>query len=305
MSAGWVAGSVRARLLLGRRLGREGARRLAAAAPQDALAALASTAYGRREPGADVRSAQRAVAATTLLDMRLLAGWLPPRGVATMRALAGWFELVNIEDRLAYLLGGEAAHPFDLGSLGTAWATVGGAQSPGELRSALTASAWGDPRSEEPHDVHRALLLSWARRVAVEVPEARTWIGGALAVLLARERLLLGREGPREAAISLGLGSGWHDAASVAALAAALPAWAAWPLAAAEQPEDLWLAEVAWWARVERDAEAMIRDRHAGRSTVVGAVALLAADARLVRVALGASARDDPGMLEEALGEAA
>jgi hypothetical protein len=306
MSAGWVAGSARARLLLGRRGGRDGARRLAAGSSEDALAALALTRYGRREDTrSDIRSAQRAAAATTLFNLRLLAGWLPPGGVAMMRALAGWFELVNIEDRLAYLLGAEAAHPFDLGSLGTAWSTVGAAQSPGELRAALAASAWGDPGSEEPHDVHLALRLAWARRLTVEAPEARAWIGGALAVLLARERLLLGREPRPETAAGLGLGPGWQQAASVGALAAALPREAAWPLAAAGQPDDLWRAEVAWWARVERDAEAMVRDRREGRSAVVGAVALLAADARMVSAALGAAARAAPGVLEEVLGEAA
>jgi hypothetical protein len=304
VSVGWVAGSARARLLLGRRVGRAGALRLAALPLQEALAELAATSYGRQELGADFRSAQRAVAATTLLELRVLAGWLPPGAVGLMRSLAAWFELANIEDRLAYLLGAEAGHPFDLGSLVTAWPALAAAQSPGELRAALAGSAWGDPRSEDPHDLHLTLRVSWARRVAAEVPEARRWVAGALGILLARERLLVEGEPASGLVAGLGLGSAWMRAATVPSLAASLPHKAAWALERISEPDELWRAEASWWARVEADAEEMVRGHREGRRAVIGAAALLAADARRVSAALGAAARA-PGAAEEVLGEIA
>ena len=82
MSAAWVAGSVRGRLLLGRRLGRGPALDLArAGTPGEALSLLAASPYGRgAERPEDVAAAQRAIAETLLLHLRLLAGWLPPPG---------------------------------------------------------------------------------------------------------------------------------------------------------------------------------------------------------------------------------
>jgi hypothetical protein len=269
------------------------------------VALLAGTVYGRHGDLGDVRSAERSVAATLLLHLRLLAGWLPPGALGVMRALAAWFELANVEERLAYLLGGDAEHPFELGSLATAWSVLGAAQSPAELRAALAASAWGDPGSEEPHDVHLALRLAWARRLVAEVPETREWVGGALGLLLARERLLLAEEPRPGAAATLGLGTAWERALSLADLAAALPRDAAWPLEAVSRPEDLWRAEAAWWARLERDAEAMVRGHREGRHAVVGTVALLAVDAHRVQGALAAAARDGAAGLEEVLHDVA
>jgi hypothetical protein len=306
MSVGWVAGSTRARLLLGRRLGREAAFDLArAGSTAAALAELAAGPYGRHgDVGSDLASAQRAIAATTLLNLRLLAGWLPPGAVGVVRALAGWYELVNIEDRLAYLLGHDAEHPFELGSLTLAWSTVQQAQTPSDLRAALAASAWGDPGSEEPADVHLSLRLAWARRVLAEAPEAQAWVGGALAVLVARELFLHGDDVRSSAALESILGAGWERAATIPALVRSLPGDAAWALAAIAEPDELWRAEMGWWARVERDAEAMVRGHREGREAVVGVVALMAADSRRASAALESAARGGGGVLEEVLGAA-
>ena len=103
LSPGWVAGSVRARHLLARRLGRSDAWALAQAPSlDDALERLAGSAYGHRcRPGLDLADAQRAVAGTALWHVRVLAGWTPPRGLEPVRALAAWFEIANVDDRLA------------------------------------------------------------------------------------------------------------------------------------------------------------------------------------------------------------
>jgi hypothetical protein len=297
MSAGWIAGSVRARLLLGRRLGRGPAFDLArAGSAGEALALLAASPYGRAaELAGDVNQAQRAIAATLLLHLRLLAGWLPPAGVGVVRALAGWFELVNVEDRLAYLLGHEPEHPFELGSLSVSWPALSRAQTPGDLRAALAASAWGNPGSEEPADVHVSLRAAWARRVLAEAPEAHDWVGGALALLAARG--LVRGAALRSAALTPLLGTAWERAQTVQALAAALPANAAWALEGCGDPADLWRAEAAWWSRVERDGEELARGSREGRGAVVGVVALLAADARRASLAVAAAARGEAALV--------
>ena len=293
MSAGWVAGSVRGRLLLGRRLGLGPALDLArAGTPGEALSLLAASPYGRgAEPPEGVAAAQRAIAETLLLHLRLLAGWLPPAGVGAVRALAGWFELVNVEDRLAYLLGHEPEPSFELGSLFVSWPSLSRAQTPGDLRAALAASSWGDPGSEEPEDVHVSLRAAWARRVLAEAPEARSWVEGALALLVAHA--LAARRALRPEKLAPLLGNAWVDARTLPSLADCLPSSAAWALAGCAEPDDLWRAEAAWWERVERDAEELARGSREGRGAVVGVVALLAVDARRASLAVAAAARGD------------
>jgi hypothetical protein len=69
------------------------------------------------------------------------------------------------------------------------------------------------------------------------------------------------------------------------------PTDARWVLAGIDRPEELWRADVAWWHRVERDAFALLRRASFGRPPVIGAVAVLAADAWRVRAALEVAAR--------------
>lgn len=290
----WVAGSVRARHLLARRLGRERARALAASPSlDDALRILGGTAYGRLvRAGMGLAEAQRAIAATGLWHMRVLAGWLPPGGVGPVRALAAWFELADIEDRLRYLAGKEVSPPFALGALATAWPAIAGAQGAGEVRAALVGSAWGDPGTDDPAELGLALRMSWARRVRDAVPEAGEWAAGAVALLLAREMFASGR--PADALARLrppGVGSAWVRASSLAVLRALLPPVAARALTGCDEPDELWRAEVAWWRRVEEEATRLAGGAHMGRPTIVGCVALLGIDARRAAGALEAAAR--------------
>ena len=195
LSPSWVAGSVRARNMLARRIGAEQARVLAAAASlSDGVSLLAGSAYGRFvHPGMSLIAAQRAIAETTLWHVRVLAGWMPPRALELVRALAAWFELVNIENRLAYLAGADVGSPFALGGLGSAWPLIAGAQTAVEVREALAGSRWGDPGSADRVAIGAGLRFSWARRVIESVPEAADWAAGAVGLLLARELLLAGR----------------------------------------------------------------------------------------------------------------
>jgi hypothetical protein len=295
MKVGWVAGSVRARLMAAeRRLGSSEARSLAECATlSDLLTELSSGPYRRGlQAGLGVEEAQRAVAETTLLNLRILAGWLPRDGLEVLRVLAAWFELANLEDRLAYLLGGALRRPFELGSLAAAWPAAARAQTMEELRGVLSTTRWGYPGGVTSDDLRLGLRLAWARRVLRDVPEARDWAAGAVALLAARELFVSGRPLERyPEAVTAALGGAWLRAGTFAAFRAALPAHAAWTLADSESPDALWRAEAVWWTRVERDADSLMRSTAAGRAVIVGAVALLAADARRAAAVLGGVAR--------------
>jgi hypothetical protein len=239
-----------------------------------------------------LEDAQRAAAATALWHLRILAGWLPPGALQPVRALAAWFELANIEDRMRYLTGQDVRSPFALGALATAWPLVAGAQSASEVRERLVGSTWGDPGTEDPAEMGLALRLAWGRRVLEAVEEAGDWAAGAVALLLARELLLAGRPaGALEAHRPPGVGSAWARAPSLPALRAALPSPARWALEGLERPGDLWRAEAAWWRRVEEDAGRLARDPHMGRPMVIGCVALLGIDVWRTAGALEAAAR--------------
>jgi hypothetical protein len=292
VTIGWVGASVRARLLLRRRLGRERAAQLARSPSlRDALQGLTGTAYGRDlDPTVDLASAQRTVAAATLLHLRLLSGWLPPGGAECLRALAAWYELSNIEDRLAYLRGAELRPPFDLGGLASAWPEASKTVSPGELRDALAHSAWGDPGGDSAEDVHAALRISWARRVLAEVPELRGLVAAALALFLARELFVTGR--PVEHLVMSqvsDIGSGWARVRTFEELAATLPGQASWVLDGVTGSQELWLSEVRWWARAEEYGYELVARSRAGRAGVAGAAVLLAVDTWRTASALAAA----------------
>jgi hypothetical protein len=294
VSAGWVGASVRARLLLRRRLGPERAADLARSPSlREALVGLTGTAYGRElEPGVDLETAQHEVAAAMLLHLRLLSGWLPPGKVGFLRSLAAWYELANVEDRLAYLSGADLRPPFDLGGLASAWPRASRALTPAELRSALAGSAWGDPGGEAASDVHLGLRAAWAERILADLPELRELVAGALALLLARELFVTGRPADSLAELHLSAaGSEWEQARTLGGLAAALPSTARWALGGVEAPEELWHAEIGWWARVEEVGRRLLRGSREGRAAVTGSVLLLAADTWRTAAALAAADR--------------
>ena len=300
MSARWVAGSVRARLLLQHRVGAETARLVAQAGSLESAIGLLSASGS--VPDARVTSleaSQRDVAALLALRIRLLAAWLPQDAAGGLRPLASWFELVNIEDRLAYFGGAELRAPYELGIFSTVWAGAAATQSVDELRDMLAGSSWGDPGSDDPEDIHLALRLAWARRVAAQVPAARPWAAGAVALLLAAELFVAGRGVDDELVRRVRLGRSWPQAGSLAELRGLLPRAGAWALAGIDDPADIWRAELAWWRRVAADAELMTRSRLDGSDVVIGAVALLAYDAMLLTVALAVAARGGSATAQE------
>jgi hypothetical protein len=295
MSAGWVAGSVRARSLACRRVGPEAARQLAACRSLgDALRMLAATRYGAGiQPQQSLAAAQRAVAGTVLWDLRVLAGWLPGDGVRLLRVLGAWFEVANVDELLQAIAGRPAEAEFELGALATAWPRLRQAASNGQLRAALAASSWQDPGGESTCAVRMGIRARWAARAAGLGDPVRAWAAGAAALLVAGERFAAGRALEADVmggALTL-LGSVASRAATLGELAEGLPPSAKWVLAGVTSPAGLWRAEDAWLARVEQDGLRLLRTSSLDSQVVLGAVAVMGCDAWRVRAALEIAAR--------------
>lgn len=295
MSAGWVAGCVRARALARRRLGPAAARQLAASPSlADALRALAATPYGRsNQLGQTLPAAQQAIAGTVLWDLRVLAGWLPREGVQLLRTLAGWFELANTDELLEAMAGQPAAPEFRLGALATAWPRLRATASPGGLRSALAASPWRDPGGDTSLAVRLGMRARWAAQVAGLGEPVRAWATGAAVLLIAGERFATGHQldpGVGQIASQL-LGPAAASAPTLEDLASSLPPHARWPLDGVGSAAELWRGERSWWARVEHDGCTLLAKSGTGSGTVLGAVAVMSADARRVSAALEVAAR--------------
>lgn len=307
MSAGWVAGSVRARIMARRRLGPEATRRLASSGSlSDALRALAATRYGRNVwPDQGLAAAQHEIAGTLLWDLRVLAGWLPPDGVRLLRTLGAWFEVANVDEKLQVLAGLPADAEFQLGALATAWPRLRQAESGAALRAALAASAWHDPGGEDLHTVRLGMRARWAVRAAALGDPVHTWATGAAALLVAGERFAAGRAvNPTILGGALNLlGPAAQSATTLDELADGLPPRAKWVLAGITVPADLWRAEHAWLTRVEQDGVRLLRTSSLDGEVVLGAVAVMVCDAWRIRAALEIAARG--GMPLEAYDELA
>ncbi|MEU2772273.1 hypothetical protein ABZ646_04935 [Streptomyces sp. NPDC007162] len=301
MSAGWVAGAVRARALAVRCPGAVGAREIAVCPSLDeALRRLGGTPYVRyTREAAGLPEAQRAVSATLLWHLRVLAGWLPRGGARLLVPLVSGFEVANVVARLSPEQQ-DRVPPYRLGALETVWRRLDRAATPAELRAALAASPWGDPGGDTPWALTTGMRMAAARRTALAVPQARDWAVARAALLTARELFVHGRSLPepvRRDAARL-LGGRASAAASYQEFREGLPAPARRLLAGVEEPGGLWRAEIRWWRTVRDDGAALLRDGRHGPGVVVGAVAVLSVDAWRVRAALESAARG--GRLGEA-----
>ncbi|MFF9307020.1 V-type ATPase subunit [Streptomyces sp. NPDC014777] len=303
MGAGRVAGVTRARALRTRCLGPDGVRNVAGSRTlDDALRYLSATAYRHDvTPGATTAEAQRAVSTTLLWHLRVLAGWQPATGADAVRALAAGFEISNTEQHLRALAADPRRPgpqrlpppPYRLGALAIAWTRLARTRTPAELRTALAASPWGDPGGDSPAAVATGMRVSAAVRLATEVPDAARWAAARLALLFGREVFVVGRRLPdvsvRRAARLLGGRA--VRAGSYADFRQALPATAKWLLDGLDEAANLWRAEARWWDAVERDGRELLRRSRFGPEPVVGAVAVLSADAWRTRGALELAAR--------------
>lgn len=293
MSAGWVAGSVRGRLLTRRRLGVAGARAVATSGSAEAaIARLADSPYGPRvHSDMSITEARRAIGAVCVWHLRVLAGWLPPRAGDAVRVFAARFELVDLGDRFGTPTGERPPEPYALGTLAVAWPRIEGAATAAELRAALGASAWGDPGTTVWSEAAVVFEARWTSWLAESVPGRAEWAQGAAALVAARQ-LASGQPMPAAAAIDLRrqLGHAWEDAIDVRSLAARLPSGGRWVLAGIDEPSDLWRSEGRWWRRVDDDAARLLRRERAGPRIAAAAAARLVADAWWAQAALEAAA---------------
>jgi hypothetical protein len=285
-----VAGNVRAKAMLKRRIGPAGAREVAAAGSlAQAEQILFDSPYRHGvQVGQTLEEAEHALAATVLWHLRVLAGWQPRAGAISLRLLAGWFEVANICGHARTLSGNENEASFTLGALGSAWSRLRTTSSLVELRRVLTQSVWGDPGGDSPSDIAVGVALAWALRVATGVPEASDWACGGAAVLVARRLLLEGRPLPPAAQIRAEriLGRASVAAQNMQEFSDQLPPRARWALAGTADVGELWQAEFRWWSLVERDGFELLRRPRFGPGPTIGAAAVLAADAWRCRAAL-------------------
>ncbi|MGI5133251.1 MULTISPECIES: hypothetical protein [unclassified Streptomyces] len=265
-----------------------------------ALHHLAETPYGKyARTAVGLPEAQRAVSATLLWHLRVLAGWLPPGGARLLRPLAAGFEVANVASRLSSQEGPGTApgasqwQPYRLGALETAWRALEHAATPAELRTVLAASPWGDPGGDTPWALVTGMRIAAARLTAAAVPSARRWARARAALLTARELFVHQRrlsEPMRRNAAEL-LGSRAVDAPSFPDFRDRLPSAARWVLEDVGKPGELWRAEASWWRVIGQDGFGMLREGRYGPEGVVGAVAVLSVDAWRVRAALESAAR--------------
>lgn len=284
MSAGWVAASVRGRALCQRRIGLPRARLAARCnSLEEANSALAGTAYadelGSAAPG--LAGAQRAVDATVLWHLRILAGWCPPFGSADVSLLASGFEIQNIVDHMLRMQGRAVLAPLDLGSLSTAWREVKACRTPRDVRLTLAQSSWGDPGTDDPAAVRIALTLDWAHRVREGIPEAAGWATAAADRLTRRSA-------------ATGAAAAFDTAAT--RVVQRFQRVQGQPVA-----EDEWRQTAEWWGRVERESSELVSRPPRGSATVVGVVGLLSSDGWRTKAALAVAASGG-GDLEEVLG---
>lgn len=293
MGAAWVAGSTRGRLLARHRVGGAGAVAIASSATaRDALARLADSPYAIAiAHSRDVEEAERDIWASVLWNLRVLAGWVPPSGVESLRVLAGFFEIRNLETLL--LTGRTDPNDFELGRLTTAWTRARDAISAAEVRAALRRSAWRDCFDDDPVHILMCLRLESARRFADVRAE---W--GAAAAALVVARLIGERAQPVPADVARRapeLGRRAQQAETIDELVDALPDRARWAFEGVESASELWHAEACWWRRLDADAERMLRSARPGRDVVVGAAVALMADAWRTVAALEIASRGGGG----------
>jgi hypothetical protein len=277
-----------------RRLGRTEARAVATCPSLElAIGQLVRSPYVHDvRVGQSLAEAQRAVSATALWHVRVLAGWLPRKGAEVVRTLAGAWEIANLSLILASMRGAPPVTPYDLGALATIPRRYLSASAPGDIRRLLKVSVWGDPYTDEPSELLTWMRLRWGERVAAVVPGASDWAAGYLALAVARAVFVDVRRPDRRGWPVSPLGTDWEKASSIADLARRLPPAARWTLAGVEDGAELWTAEARWWSTIEHAAlERQQRIRPGSADEVVASVVVLWADAWRTRAALEVASR--------------
>ena len=208
-----------------------------------------------------------------------------------LRIAMAWFEILNLEARLRPADRAPAVPMFEMGSLAS---TPGGAESvtTGNVVERLRTTWWGAPSNDSLWAIGLAMRSRLVDRASSGLPGARAWAAGAAALIVAREQVIAGHRLPPDVRHNLAhtLGQPALEADTVDSLRERLPERAKWVLHNVTSPQDLWRAESGWWTRIETDGRELLRRSSFGPEPVVGAVAVMAADAWRVRAALHAAA---------------
>ena len=268
MSAGWIAGDVRARELASQPS--DIAASVAAAPNLEAGIAVLGQAKWIRDidEARTVAASQRAVLETLLWRLRVIAGWLPSEGVEMIRSCVLWFEVRNIEDRLAYFVGAPAPVPYELGRLGIISRALGATSSGEDIRRLMATSAWGDPGGVDAYRIRMWLRRTWHKRAREASPQLRVWSDAAAWLLADRERTA-GRSGADHfAGTPPSLPSPWK--------------WASVNWTGA----DLWRAEERWWTQVREEGLRLLHAPIGTPGPALGAIATLASSVHRIATAL-------------------
>ena len=138
-------------------------------------------------------------------------------------------------------------------------------------------------------DIRLAMRARWAARVTASGDRARAWATAAAELLRSAEpaggaAAATSRDGPA------GQPSARARLTSPGRRHQALPGPPR-ASAAAKSAAESWQAEADWWRRVEADGRVLLRSSASDSDPVLGAVVVMAADARRVLAALGSAAR--------------
>jgi hypothetical protein len=129
--------------------------------------------------------------------------------------------------------------------------------------------------------------VSWAQRLSDEAEPALRLAAGWAALAAARHRYVGGAAG-RDATLRhvRVLGRRWREAGDLESLRRRLPSEAAWVLEDLTDSTELWRAERRWWHELELAGRRWLRQPASGVEALVGAFALLLADAHRVQAAI-------------------
>lgn len=282
MSAGWIAGNVRA-LGLASEPSDVAASVASATNLSGGVAVLGQASWIRDiDAATTVAASQRAVFETLLWRLRVIAGWLPSEGVEMVRSCVVWFEIRNIEDRLAYFAGALAELPYELGRLGIISRALGVTSSGEDIRRLMAASAWGDPGGADAYRIRIWLRRMWHKRARDASPQLRVWSDAAAWLLAVRERTAARSGADLLARTPPSLPSSWK--------------WASVDWAG----PDLWRAEERWWIQVREDGLRLLHAPIGTAGPALGAITTLASSARRIATALEIAAGVGGGGIDAA-----
>ena len=303
LSPGWVAGSVRARHMLARRLGRGRVGARPAPVARRGAGALAGSAYGRALPpghgprrrpargrGDDALARARARGLDAAARRSSRSARSPPGSRSPTSTTASPISR-----------GADGRRRSSSAASSTRGRASPGAQSAGELRAVLVGHAVGRPGHRRCRRGSRWRCACRGRRRVLDAVDGGGGVGGrrrrAAAGPRAAARRPAGRRALSARARPASDRAGRRRRRRRGAARGACRPRRVGPRGASTSRPSSGAAEGAWWRRVEADAERLARSAHLGRRGArSGSVVLLGVDAWRTAAALEAAARGGRGV---------